>query len=281
MKIYLLISALALFPSITLGQLFSDTVFHYHFDETTGTTAVDSSGYGHNATYGAGVTKGLPAPLPGLGTSVHPASNGRITFTDTSTDPDKGKESFLYHLPTQGLSFEAWVRLDAGGVPAGTSILFAIQPVGVVARDLSLTILGTDNAFHPGALSIGDNAVVNRAYVQGGLTWVPETWYHIGITIENHGDGTTTYNIYRNTTGDSINTSTPLTLATGPTANLSPVLHDSDARRHLDIGNYYGNSGNSFFPGQIDEVIFRSIPEPSILLLWGLGASVLAFRKRF
>src|SRR5215469_15882953 len=71
---------------------------YYRLGETSGTTAVDSSGNGHNGAYSGGVTFGQPGPL-----FIDPVSS--VAFDGSTGHVNSG---FIPASP--GATIEAWVR---------------------------------------------------------------------------------------------------------------------------------------------------------------------------
>lgn len=87
------------------AEVMSDTPLAYwRLDETTTPVAVDSSGHGHDGSYLAGVTPGLPGAI---GTAAHFDGNGAVAVDDNFDFP--GNAPF---------SLEAWYRPDAMAVGA-------------------------------------------------------------------------------------------------------------------------------------------------------------------
>lgn len=80
-------------------QIMQDApVAYWPFQETSGSTAVDVSGNGRNATHNANVGKGVAGPAGQLAADY--LSNGDTVIGDSTV-----------WLPTPGFTAEAWVRL--------------------------------------------------------------------------------------------------------------------------------------------------------------------------
>ncbi len=282
-----------LFPAMIWAQTpyvtDANTLFLYHLDETSGTTATDSSGNGRHATYGSAVTINLPSQ-PGLDTSIKGANNlsGRTTWKDTA-NPD-GQDSFLYHLTEGSFTVEAWVRLDEDFDYETNRMIVVIQPDGQALADFSFSIRRRSSddggTYH---LAVGDKNGPNRAWsFNTPLDWELGEWYHVAVTGTPTGTpGQWNYKFYNNQVGDSV---TPTAIHSSNNTMLAP--RDTLTQlRTLEIGNYYGGSGLGYLPGQIDEVRISNIartqfdtlaviPEPSSLLLWGVGIGCIALRRR-
>lgn len=268
----------------------ANTLLLYHFNEGSGaTTAVDSSGYSRDATYGSSVTTGLPAQT-GMGNAAQTTNslnNGRITYTDTANP--NGKNSFLYSLSSSSFTLEAWVKPNASffsDFTSGNSPIIAIQPDGYSADiDLQFSILASGGNYY---FALGDMAGPNRVWTYTApLNWVADTWYHVAVTgYETVTPGEWNYTFYNNVAGDSTTPSAWGGTVWGNTI-MSPVSGTTNMRG-VEVGNYYGNGGESYFRGEIDEVRlsnmarteFQTIPEPSVVFLLGLGLLLLVFHAR-
>ena len=117
------------------GQVLADApVAYWRFDETAGTTAVDSSGHGNDATYQGGITLGVAGAIAGDGDTAA-AFDGVTGFVTA------GKRfAFVGQAP---FSVEAWVvaqsqaayagvvsRNDATGGPPSEGYLLFLAPDG-------------------------------------------------------------------------------------------------------------------------------------------------------
>lgn len=291
--------SLAACSTVALGQQAyttdTNTVALYHLDETTGTSVIDASGNNRNASYeyvNSGgtpllVSRGLTSASPYLGTataaSVAPsAGGGRIFWTDTGA----GNSSILLPATTSAFTVEAWVRL-ADGVDPAVQRIAAVQPNGVAAIDWSFEIIGSDNPYHAGALSVSDAAVTNRAYVSGGLTWDTDAWYHLALVYNEINATQATYSFYRTEAGQ---TSASL-LATITAGKL--VSNASVADRDFNIANFYGDSGKQHLNGPFDEYRLSNVartaddfahtlavPEPATAGMLAFGTAALMMRRR-
>lgn len=286
-----LMTALAFLPAAWTQTPYvtdANTLFLYHFDETSGSTANDSSGNERHATYGTSVILNQPS-LPGLTNAIKTtytenSPQGRVTWKDIANP--NGEDSFLYNLTSGDFTVEAWIRLDETFDPGNRTII-AIQPDGTNTRDFSFGIhrrsLENGGTYH---LAVGDTTGPNRAWSIGKpITLELGTWYHVAVTGTKLNDTQWSYKFYYNQAGDS---STPDPLYTNTNTYLAP--DESTNLRSLGIGSY-GAWGLGYFPGAIDEVRISNIartqfdtlaviPEPSSLLLIGLALGLTSFRNR-
>lgn len=83
-------------------------VGYWELNETSGTTAYDSSGHGANGTIGSGVTLGQPGPI------ISEPSDTSYEFTNTS-----GSVSVTEAAPSSSVSVEAWVQPTSTAVNYG------------------------------------------------------------------------------------------------------------------------------------------------------------------
>lgn len=273
----------------------ANTVALYHLDETSGSSVIDASGNGRHAAYeyldsGGNpllISRGLASASPFLGTATSsgdsPASGGsRIFWTDTSA----GNGSILLPAATNAFTVEAWVRLS-DGVDGALQRIAAVQPTGVGAIDWSFEIIGSDNPFHAGSLSVSDSAVTNRAFIAGGLTWDTDAWYHLAFVYSEISASQANYSFYRTEAGET----TASLLGTITTNKL--VSHPSLADREFNLGNFYGDSGKQHLNGPFDEFRLSSVartaddfantlavPEPATAGLLTLGIAAVLMRRR-
>ncbi len=258
----------------------SNTLILYHFDEDPGiSTVIDSSGNERNATRGDANSGGATA-LPGMGYSQSPTSglSNRTNWTEPNAPTDPS--SFLYTLGQGDFTIEAWIRFDS--LDFSSRYIMVIQSGTVVQPDLSFSVRkNPDTAQFQ--LALGDVGGPNRVYTTGAdFALQVDQWYHVAVTGTDIGDGKSTYRFYFNSPGADIN---PDPIYTSTNTYMAPSGEDTAPRR-LEIGNYYGASGTTFFPGSIDEFrisdvarttfdTLQPIPEPSHMALV-LAGGVLA-----
>jgi|GEM_PF-2344422 len=233
----------------------------YHLNESTGTVAADLSGNARNGTIGSGLSLNLPA-LPFFQKAIKPGAGltNRVYWTDVGA----GANSFLYPKPNASFTIEGWFKLDSTSF-SGNRTLVAVQPNGVAAIDYQLVIMASGDATRPLGLVFRDGPAY-RCYT-GSLTWNTSLWYHIAVVVKSTPTGAS-YSMYRTPQGAT----TPVLVATSTTAALVPATSSSD--RVFSIGNFYGNWGNDFFPGQIDEVRYSSTARSQADLLTTIRPSV-------
>jgi len=210
---------------------------------------VDSSGNHRDAIYGSATQTGQSS-LKGLGSSAKTSGKleGRITWKDDSATD--GRNSLLYKLPREEFTIEAWVKPDEDfkKFTSGNRFLVVIQPEGVGFADLSLSVLADAGRYY---LALGDGNGPNRVWTHTiPLEWEIGQWYHVAVTAEPVAPKQWNYKFYLGRAGD------PAMATAIHSSTNTPLVgrDDLDQPRTLEIGNYYGNNGESFFPGQVDEV---------------------------
>ena len=199
---------------------------HWTFDQTSGTTAADTSGQNHN-----GVISNLNGDNPGWTT-------GQIGGALTFRGPDGGDAVIVSGFPTLSNTFSvsAWVWADPrdGTWPESAIVRSAGTsggPLGLVIR-----LKNRDQAFGP----LGDTTVdVAGAVMLNETVGFPvSTWQQVGLVA----DGSRIH-LYRN--GGEVG-------STNYTAPLAPPI-TSD----IGIGvapDDSGAPGNAYWQGKIDDV---------------------------
>lgn len=235
----------------------ANTLFLYHFDEGDNQARLlsDSSGNSRDAVYGSAATAGLES-LQGLGLAVATAGKleGRITWRDTAEPHDTN--SLLYKLPAEDFTFEAWVKPgpEFANFTSGSRYLAVIQPDGIPYVDFSICVHAADGKYY---LAIGDKDGPHRSWTYTApLDWKIGEWYHVAVTGEQIAPNSFRYTFYNTKAGDA-STSPDAIYSTVGTA-LEPQSTYTELRT-LEIGNYYGNNGDSLFPGLIDEVRISNV----------------------
>lgn len=233
----------------------SDTQLLYHFSERSGSVAKDASGKdpsgGRDASYN-GVSLGQDGrPFFDTGFSSNacppgtPCFNQRVTWTAAG-----GTGSFLYPSANHSFTIEGWIKL-ANTTFTHPAVLFTVQPFGNATPDYQLVIKPSNDSTRALALVFADT---NKylAYT-GPLSWRTDIWYHVAIVV-TQSTASSTYTLYR----------TPQFCSTAKIADqrggsflMLPVATDT-SNRVFSIGNFYGDNGNDYFPGVIDEVRFST-----------------------
>lgn len=153
--------------STEIAELYG-LVGHWKLDETSGTTAADSSPMGKDGTYTGGVTLGGTGPDTGTSAAHFDGSNDHVVLPTYETDFSKGYSIGAWGRPTNS---GYWARfLDMGG--------------GEDVNNFFLSRYGTtttlSSAIHDG--SLGDqridatNAIVN------------DQWHHYLVTVDSSGE---------------------------------------------------------------------------------------------
>ena len=191
---------------------------YYRFDQTSGTTAVDSSGHNINGTYVGGVTLNQPGYL-GAGYDSAITLNGTNGYVQLPS----GFASF-----PNGLSFSEWVYptstgsyarfFDLGNGPASDNIVFCRS--GTTNNLLFQVITGST----PGATVTANNVLVLNQ------------WQQVGVTMTATGAVT----IYWN--GAAV--------ATGTTSVPNNITRNDN---YLGRSNY---TSDAYYAGSIDEAAF-------------------------
>lgn len=262
----------------------ANTLFLYQFNETSGTTAADTSSNGRNATYGPNVNLGQPTVFE-TGKSILSQQNILLdSATYWQAPGGSAKTSILSTAIYQNdFTVEMWVNWNSGTPADQVKALFAIQPIGSTAIDVSFGTLRPDNPFHANGLTISSDSGSNIAFDNGGTLWTADTWYHVAMVVDYQG-ADTNYKIYWTEEG----VTTP-NLVENKTTATGIALNGSTADRQLVIGQEYGDSGKRFWSGEMDAFKFSNkaltseelgatlqmIPEPAsaLLLVSGLIAA--------
>jgi hypothetical protein len=236
----------------------------YHFDEPVGSAgARDYSGQERNATHGTGVVAGNAGQT--FFTRAMQASLGnsnRAFWKDTGA----GTSSFLYSAASADFTIEGWFKLSATtNLATHPAMLFGVQPDNDTDADYQLYIKpGT--AANPLSLVFRDRQRF-LAYTST-LTWTTGVWYHIAIVATVNSNNTTTYTLYRTAAGD--NSADVVVSMDQPHL----TQDTSTADRVFSVGNLYGNNGNDFFEGSIDEIRFSTVARSPADFQLTLGPTV-------
>ena len=198
-------------------------VAYYMFDETSGTTASDSSGSGYNGTINAGCSW------------VAGHINNALNFNGTSgsmTVPNLGA-SF------SGFSIVGWINVTA--LPAGTGW----QAASLASSDnwgsgaVAMLLLGPNSGTHAGQLQLSVNGAPGNDLVWSATNFGSYlgTWVHVAAVYS-----TTGAKVYFNGVPDGT-----ATFSTSQTADFSTIK----------VGTWNGNS--RYFSGKMDDLRFYNI----------------------
>jgi len=236
----------------------TNTELLYHFNERAGTAAADSSGNNRSANYGSVQIGNTGLAFFDSAISAGAGLANRVYWKDTGA----GVSSFLFPRAGAAFTIEGWFKLNDTAF-THRAALFTVQPDGNAALDYQLWIAPANDATRPLGLVFSDSTHY-RVYT-AGLSWNTNTWYHIAVVV-NQGASGTTYTLYRTalsaaTTGVcAVSVAGVCDVVAMSGALMDPIPEATNAAdRVLSIGNFYGNWGDEFFPGQIDEVRFSSI----------------------
>ena len=210
------------------GDITQSLVGHWTFDQTSGTTATDSSGKGHN-----GTVSNQFGDAPGWTT-------GQIGEALTFRGPDNGADVVIVpDLPALGNTFSvsAWVWADPrdGTWPESAIVhsagLSSAGPVGLVIR-----LKNRDQAFGP----LGDTTqdASGPVVLNETVGFPVGAWQQVGLVA----DGATLH-LYRNGAEvGSVNYALPLPLAPSPEMGIGVTPDDG------------GAPASAYWQGKIDDV---------------------------
>ncbi|MCA9237651.1 MAG: LamG domain-containing protein [Planctomycetales bacterium] len=211
-------------------------VVHYKLDETSGTTATDSSEYGRDGAYTGGVALNQAGPFPGRGAvaAEFDGSDDHIVLPSLSTTFSKGLTFALWAKPTANAN---WARFFDLGNGAGVD-------------NLIFTRYGTSSylRFELQDGSLGDRAL----WADGGI--INDQWHHYAVTVDSSGTGT----IYR----DGVALSSG---SVGLPGNVTRTLN------YVARSNY---GGDAKFKGGIHDVRIydQGLTAAEVMQLYGLVA---------
>ncbi|TWT85742.1 hypothetical protein Pla123a_05490 [Posidoniimonas polymericola] len=139
----------------------------WKLDETSGYTAVDSSGYGLHAEYSGGVVLGQTGPLSKLKAASFDGADGHVVLPTVAANLSEGYSFTVWAKPTATAS---WARFfDIGN--------------GTDAQNLTLNREGTSDHVRAGIRggSLGDQFLVSSSAI------VNNTWRHYAVTVDSTG----------------------------------------------------------------------------------------------
>ncbi len=157
----------------------------WRLNETSGTTAVDSSGHGYNGTYGASVSHGGPAAVVGDTTAVFPGgtASSATVVTSPARSPVAGGGAGAF-------SIELWVNVPAS--VSGTQTIWQQSwQSAALPNPCFIALNGGSSPFF--TLQINANGTVLAAYatpVLGAPNHVVMTWDAHTLTAYVNGVAT-------------------------------------------------------------------------------------------
>jgi prepilin-type N-terminal cleavage/methylation domain-containing protein len=168
-----------LYSSQVYHSLGADIVGSWNFDEGSGTTAIDSSGYNNHGTIsGATYTDDTPQKAAGQGAGKYAMSfngGGQVTVPDNNV-LDIANE----------LTISLWLRADAEYVG------YAIHPVykwtNTTDADYGLYLFGTTSGFDNVVIFYA-NAGGSWTNISGSYTLLLNQWYHILLSYSANRGG--------------------------------------------------------------------------------------------
>jgi hypothetical protein len=150
-----------------VSELFGSYGF-WKLDETSGTTATDSSPAGNNATYVNGVTLGGAGPTTGLVAAQFDGTNDYVGLPTDYRDYSNGLTVAVWAKPTAANS---WARfIDIGNGAGNDNIYFSRNGTGTTLE-----------------FSIYDGTGVSYAYVRATNAIVLDEWHHYAATVSSAG----------------------------------------------------------------------------------------------
>jgi hypothetical protein len=218
-------------------------------------TATDSSPNAFNGTYGLGISRqGIAGPI-GVAGSVAKFEGGNISFPSP------------LDLGANGYSIEAWIN------PTVSSLT---QTTRIVAS-------GDGNNGYGFGTAAGAELVfttfTRRDYFTTTLTLQPNQWQYVGVVL----DASNAANFYLN--GVLVETVAGGVLQTAAPSTNFTIGNQSPGGGHTDEIYTGGLAGVSVYntaltTPQILAQYNAAIPEPSSLVLMGLGAGCAVLRRR-
>ena len=201
--------------SVTFIRTGSNLITFYKFDETSGTTAADSSGYGKNGA----VTSGAWAAGK---------INNCLNFNGTTgsvTVPNLGTVFRQFTIAT-------WVNLTALPSGSGWAASSLASTDGWTSGSLALLFLGPNSGTNANKFQFSLNGA-NEFWSSKDFSALVGTWAHVAVVYDSIGG---TMKIYVNGVLDSSST-----ISTTQGGDLST----------LKIGSWNGN--DRFFNGKLDD----------------------------
>lgn len=282
MKKKILLMASGIFGHVMVGQ--AALVAHYKFDETTGTTALDSSGNGYHATINGGVSFVVDSAAGGAY-----SFNGTSGFVTASKNGSPNSGFFSSTISSGQLTLSAWVKTPVTTDNRNVVVYAGSGSASQTYVDLGYSGTGSGainnggagSAYarsRPGNLSSGDG--VTGVWSQDPVN--DDEWNHLVMTL-NVGDTSSLLILYVNG-------------ALEHSVTLTGTSHGLPTLNTFSVGRLDRGTPVDYFGGLIDDVQVYStaltgsqvawlsanpgqaIPEPGTCGLAGLG--LLMWRRR-
>ncbi len=284
MKKKILLIASGIFSLAMTGQ--AALVAHYKFDETTGTTALDSSGNGYHATITGGVTFVVDSADGGAY-----SFNGTTGFVTASKSGSPNPDFFSSIIGSGQLTLSAWVKTVATADNRNVVVYAGSGSATQTYVDLGYSGTGSGAINDGGAGSAYARSRPGNVGSGAGVTgvWSPDPvndneWNHLVVTL-NVGDTSSLISLYVNG-------------ALEHSVTLTGTSHGLPTLNTFSVGRLDRGSPTDYFEGLIDDVQVYStaltgsqvawlaanpgqaVPEPGAFGLAGLGFLALLRRKR-
>ena len=219
-------------------------VGHWLLDETSGTTATDSSGLGNDGSYISTPTLGDTGPFLGRGLLA-------ATFNGSTERVDVADDSSMN--PTETVSLAAWVKLDA--TPNANKGIISKYEGSGDNRQYALIVEGTTSPGRVNFVISPDGTSNNEVVIQSSASLPVGDWAHVVATYE----AGVAMRIYVNGV-----------LETEITSSLPASIHEGTAP--LWIGCHDSTSATNHFDGSIFDarVYDVALTPPEIATIYGL-----------
>jgi hypothetical protein len=255
-------------PSSYSSTVLADSpVAYYRMNETSGTTAMDSSGHGYNGTYGGSVSLGGPGLVPGDAAPIFPGGGSTSATilkspSNTALAPTSGPMSveFWVNVPStvtastqflytqsyaSGSSYPTYISLDSGSPPYFTvqintsSGLLSAYPAAVLGAKNHVVLTWTGTTL---------TAYVNGVASGGGTGTAPLIGYsspYAGFSV-----------------GGTVATQTGFSGAVGEFALYNTALSAARVLAHYNAGTS-GSTGTVVWQTGNGSLGQYSLPAPS------------------
>jgi hypothetical protein len=243
-------------------------VGYWQFEEGTGTTTADASGYGFTGTLQSGST--VPTWQPGFAGAYSLEFNTANSATDGNISRVNVGNPLELQFTT-GMTLAAWVYLDAANTSSGS----IVSKVG--ASGLRGWRLGNDSASQAWELAIAPTptSVLTYRAATGSVLPAVGTWTHVAGVYDGANQ---TMALYIN----GVQISGSLLSGTIPSVMNSPAVNVAIGGRANDFSQKWD--------GKLDEVriydnaltgdqIMALVPEPSALSIFGVSAVLFGLRR--